>query len=208
MDALTAIFGDKTKVKILRLFMFNPETPFFVAEVSSRTQSLPRLANRELNVLESAGIILKRRHITKDEINSGKKAGTHRVKGVGYVLNPKFPYLDALKNLLSISSVQADQALAKRFVGTGRLKLMMAAGVFTQDWNSRVDLLLVGDGLNIHRIESVIKGLEAEVGKEIAYSVFPTQDFEYRMGIHDRLVRDILDYPHITLIDRLGVEAH
>ena len=208
MDALTAIFGDKTKVKILRLFMFNPETPFLITEVSSRTLSLPRLVNHELAILENACILLKRRHISKEDINSGKKSGPRRVKGVGYLLNPKFQYLEALKNLLSISSISADPALAKRFAGAGRLKLVLAAGVFVQDWSSRVDLLLVGDDLNLHKIETAIKALEAEIGKEIAYSAFSTQDFEYRMGIHDRLVRDIFDYPHIMLIDRLGVEPH
>jgi hypothetical protein len=83
--------------------------------------------------------------------------------------------------------------------------MIIAAGVFIQNWESRVDLLIVGDDLNITKIESVIKMIESEIGKEIAYSAFETQDFQYRMGIHDRLVRDILDYPHVTLLDRLGV---
>ena len=87
-----------------------------------------------------------------------------------------------------------------------KIKLFIVAGVFTQNWDSRVDLLLVGDDLNLAKIESVIKTIESEIGKEISYSAFETQDFEYRFGIHDRLVRDILDYPHVTLLDRLGIE--
>ena len=47
--------------------------------------------------------------------------------------------------------------------------------------------------------------IESEIGKEIAYTIFDTTDFEYRLGIHDRLVRDILDYPHMTLIDKFGL---
>jgi hypothetical protein len=47
-----------------------------------------------------------------------------------------------------------------------------------------------------------MKNLESEVGKELTYSAFETEDFEYRLGIHDRLVRDILDAPHTTLIDQ------
>ena len=60
--------------------------------------------------------------------------------------------------------------------------------------------------IHLDKIETVIRVIESEIGKEIAYSAFETTDFEYRIGIHDRLVRDILDYPHITLIDRMGVE--
>ena len=84
---------------------------------------------------------------------------------------------------------------------------MIAAGVFIQNWDSRVDLLIVGEELNLHKIESIIRNIESDIGKEISYSAFETQDFEYRMGIHDRLVRDILDYPHVTLLDRLGIEV-
>jgi hypothetical protein len=125
---------------------------------------------------------------------------------MGYVLSDKFPYLEPLKNLLTVASLHADENLAKRFSQAGRIKLFIASGTFIQDWNSRVDLLIVGDELVLDKIESVIKVIESEIGKEIAYSAFETQDFEYRRGIHDRLIRDILDYPHITLVDRMGVE--
>ena len=208
MDILTALFGSETKVKILRLFIFNPAIPFFLKEISSRTQSLPRLVRKELNILEKANILIKKRQISKDIQTSGRadKITTRKVQGIGYILNSKFPYLNPLKNLLTITSLQADDSLAKRFTNAGRIKLLIASGVFIQNWDSRVDLLVVGDELNLSKIESVIKNIEAEIGKEIAYSAFETQDFEYRLGIHDRLVRDILDYPHVTLLDRLSLE--
>ena len=120
-------------------------------------------------------------------------------------MNEKFPYLDPLKNLLTVASIQADDSLTKRFGSAGKIKLIIAAGVFIQNWDSRVDLLIVGDDINISKVESTIKIIESEIGKEISYSAFETQDFQYRIGIHDRLVRDILDYPHVTLIDRLGM---
>jgi hypothetical protein len=190
MEALVAIFGSLPKVKILRLFLFNPEASFSLEDISRRTQTRTVLARRELLALLKADILKKR------------QAG-----GVqSYSLNGKFAYLEPLKNLLTVSSIAADETLARRFSSVGKLKLFVTAGVFIQDWDSRVDLLLVGDSLNLHKIETVIKGLEAEIGKEISYSAFETADFEYRFGIHDRLIRDILDYPHVTLLDRLGVE--
>jgi len=208
MDTLTALFGSETKVKILRLFLFNPTTPFFLKEIASRTQSLPRQAAKELRVLEKADILHKKRQISKEIQQTGRagKVTPRKLHGIGFMLNGKFPYLDPLKNLLTITSLQADDSLAKRFTNAGRIKLLIASGVFIQNWDSRVDLLIVGDELNLSKIELVIKGIEAEIGKEIAYSAFETQDFEYRYGIHDRLVRDILDYPHVTLLDRISIE--
>jgi len=206
MDTLTAILGSETKVKILRLFLFNPETPFFSFEIARRTKCSSSSVRKELGVLTAVDILKKRAVIKVAAHDRESKTPAKKIHGAGYILNGKFPHLEPLRNLLIISSVSADESLAKRFAGVGRLKLVIASGVFIQNWDSRVDLLLVGEGLNFHKIESVIRDIEAEVGKEIAYSAFETQDFEYRMGIHDRLVRDIVDGPHTTLLDRLGIE--
>lgn len=189
MEILTALFGSMPKVKLLRAFLFSNGTPFTLKELVDRTACKSPIILHELNMLIKADIIRKRKN----------------VKGTSYVINEKFPYLEPLKNLLTVASIQADETLAKRFGSAGRMKLIVAAGVFIQNWDSRVDLLIVGDDLNIHKIETVIKSIESEIGKEIAYSAFETQDFQYRLGIHDRLARDILDYPHVTLLDRLGV---
>lgn len=206
MDTLTAIFGSDVKVKIMRLFLFNETTTFLVREIIERTKSPQDQVKKELNILEKASI-LKSRKVSKDvQVQKGKTVITKKIEGLGYYLNTKYPYLDPLKNLLTITSLRVDDSLTKRFTNAGKIKLFIVAGVFTQNWDSRVDLLLVGEDLNISKIENVIKIIESEIGKEIAYSAFETQDFEYRLGIHDRLVRDILDYPHVTLLDRLGVE--
>ncbi len=206
MDTLTAIFGSDVKVKIMRLFLFNETTTFLVREIIERTKSAQDQVKKELNILEKASI-LKSRKVSKDvQVQKGKTVITKKIEGLGYYLNTKYPYLDPLKNLLTITSLRVDESLTKRFTNAGKIKLFIVAGVFTQNWDSRVDLLLVGEDLNISKIENVIQIIESEIGKEIAYSAFETQDFEYRLGIHDRLVRDILDYPHVTLLDRLGVE--
>jgi len=206
MDTLTAIFGSAAKVKVLRLFLFNDTAAFVLKEVVERTKCPAKIIRKELTILEKADI-LKSKHVSKEvQVLRGKKMSVKKVEGQGYILNAKYPYLDPLKSLLTITSLRVDDSLAKRFTNAGKIKLFIVAGVFTQNWDSRVDLLVVGDDLNQSKIESVIKVIESEIGKEISYSAFETQDFEYRFGIHDRLVRDILDYPHVTMIDRLGIE--
>lgn len=206
MDALTAIFGSVSKVKILRLFLFNETIPFAVSEIVERTKSPANIVRKELLLLEKAEILKSKRIVKEIQITKGKKVILKKFEGLGYSLNSKYPYLDPLKNLLTITSLRVDESLARRFTNAGKIKLFIVAGIFIQNWDSRVDLLVVGDDLNLTKIETVIKILESEIGKEIAYSAFETQDFEYRFGIHDRLVRDILDYPHVTLLDRLGIE--
>lgn len=205
MDTLTTLFGSQARIKIIRLFLFSQGKPLFLNEVTSRSNTNTSIAKKEINVLLKADLIRKRK-VSKDiEVKRGKKVTLKKLKGTAYVLNEKFPFIDPLKNLLTIASIQADESLARCFSSAGRIKFLVAAGVFIQNWDSRVDLLIVGDELNVPKIEHIIKNIEANIGKEIAYSAFETADFEYRIGIHDRLVRDILDYPHVTLIDKINV---
>ena len=77
---------------------------------------------------------------------------------------------------------------------------MLVSGVFIHNKDSRADILIVGDGLKKNLIEAAVKGLEAEIGKELSYAMFETQEFLYRINMYDKLVRDVLDYPHERLI--------
>ena len=207
MDTLTAIFGNPVKVKLLRFFLFNETGAFVIKELVERTRCSAIEIKKELLMFLKADIIRKKFVSKELPASTEPKSKPKKLSGQGYALNGKYPYLDPLKNLLTITSLRADETLTKRFTNAGRIKLFVASGVFIQSWDSRVDLLIVGDDLNLNKIESVIKVIESEIGKEISYSAFETQDFEYRFGIHDRLVRDILDYPHVTLLDRLGIES-
>jgi hypothetical protein len=205
MDTLTALFASEAKVRIIRLFLFNPTIPFYAKEVASRSKCSIGTAKRELAILIKADLIRKRKISKEVQVKRGRGIDVKRVKGLGFILNEKFPYLNPLKTLLTVASIQADESLARCFASAGRIKLLVAAGIFIQNWDSRVDLLIVGDDLNFSKINAIIKFIEADIGKEISYSAFDTQDFEYRLGIHDRLVRDILDYTHVTLINKLGI---
>jgi hypothetical protein len=188
MEILAKLFGNPAKIKLMRLFLFNPEATHSLKDLKARTRLAGPAINKELNSLLKLGLV-KKSHAKKPS----------------YGLDPKFPYLSALKNLLITVSLHADDALAKKFAKAGRIKLFLASGVFLQEWDARVDLLIVGDNLNMARVVKIISEIEAEIGREISYSAFETEDFQYRLGIHDRLIRDIIDFPHTTIVDRLGV---
>lgn len=207
MDILVKLFGSSARIKILRLFLFNSEESFSIKEVTDRARITPSEAKKEVALLLSIGLIKKKAFSKEVNVIVRKKPAVKKIKGIGYALDGKFPYLTSLKNLLITVSLHDNNDLVERFSKAGRLKLVIVAGVFIQDWESRVDLLIVADGLNISKLDGVIKNLESEIGKEIRYSAFETPDFEYRIGIYDKLVRDILDFPHMTLVDRIDIEG-
>ena len=54
--------------------------------------------------------------------------------------------------------------------------------------------------MNKSRIEECIRKLEAEIGAEIVYAIFETKEFIYRLNMFDKLVRDIIDFPHKIIL--------
>jgi hypothetical protein len=54
-------------------------------------------------------------------------------------------------------------------------------------------------------LERIVRSLESEMGKDIRYAVLTAPDFSYRMGMNDKLVRDVLDFPHRVLLDKIGL---
>ncbi len=205
MDILEKLFGTAAKVKIMRLFLFNPEYVFSIDEITTRGKMLAKEVKNELPDLIKVGLVKKKLFIKDIVITKKKKAVTKRIKGTGYVLDSKFPYLNALKTLLISVSIHSHDDIVKRFNKVGKIKALIVAGVFIQDWESRVDLVIVGDELNEEKIHNIVKLLESELGKEISYTALDTADFEYRVGVYDKLVRDILDFPHVKIIDRLSL---
>ena len=192
MEALSKLFGSEAKVKIMRLFLFNPEHVFLVKEISLRSKASTVSVRREMSVLEKIGLV-KRRAI-KNKSN-----------GHGYVLDHTFAYLTPLQNFLINVEPLKPKEIIKRISRLGTIKLIVIAGVFIQEPESRVDLLIVGDHVKKATLEKTIKTIESEIGKELRYTYFTTEDFKYRLGMFDKLTRDILEYPHRKVLNRLGM---
>ena len=176
MEILGKIFGTTARVKIMRLFLLNRNKVFVNADIATRSRVSPEGVRKEIRLLESIEFIKKRPN--------------------GYIFNQNFLYTKELENLLVSTEVLDKEAVATSFKKVGKLKLLVVSGIFIKDKDSRVDILLVGDNLNKSKIEDSIRKMEAEVGTEMTYASFTTKDFIYRLAMYDKLVRDILDFPH------------
>lgn len=194
METLAKLFGGQNRVKIMRLFLLNPQHTFGVEEVASRSRVLRTGARKELHAIHAMGFI-KQKLVTKEGARGGKK------KVLAWGLNSSFPYLNPIRDLLVDPNLLLQEDLIQRFKPVGKIKLLMVAGVFIGHVQSRVDILIVGDKLKKNILQQVIKGLEAEIGKELDYVVFDTSEFKYRIDMYDKLVCDVLDFPNERLID-------
>lgn len=183
--SIAHIFGGEAKVKIMRLFVFNPGAIFTAKTISDKVQSNLKVVRKELKSLEKGGLI------------------KHRARG--YVLDSDYKYLPAVEHFLIEAAAMSDKDIVKKLSRAGTIRLILTSGVFKHDPEARVDLLVVGDRLKHGKLVHAISSIEAELGRELRYAAFETPDFKYRLGVYDKLIRDILDYPHRKLVDKVGI---
>ena len=176
MEILGKIFNSPARVKIMRLFLSNTNKVFTNKEIAKRSRINPDTIRREIKLLDSVGFIKKR--------------------SAGAVFNTSFKYIKEFEGLLISSDTLDKDAIVNIFKKVGRVKLLIISGVFIKNKESRVDILIVGDKMNKSKIEEGMRKIEAEMGIELVYATFTTKDFIYRLNMYDKLVRDVLDFPH------------
>jgi len=205
METIAKLFGSETRVKVIKLFLFNQGVAYDLDDISNHTKESENKIKREISLLERIHFV-KRKSFAKSVWKKIRdRREFKRIPSKGWIVNENFQYLVPLQTFLVASSHLGPKEFAKRLSRAGSLKLLIVAGVFIQDPDSRVDLLVVGDHLKKSVIESIVHSIEADMGKEIRYAIFETTDFLYRHGMYDKLVRDILDLPHERIIDKLNV---
>lgn len=187
-DNLQKLFGSNSRVKLLRLFLFNPRQSFTIADAAKRARVSDAEARHEVALFCRIGLTER----------------TVRGKGLRYMLRGSFAYVTALQNLLLNAPTRGDD-IVKRLRGTGTLKLVVLSGIFIGEWDGRLDLLIVGDRMKERILKERIRQLESEIGKEIRYALLATDDLFYRLNMNDKLVRDVLDYTHKVLLDRINI---
>jgi hypothetical protein len=83
---------------------------------------------------------------------------------------------------------------------------VVVAGIFVRDFDQRLDILLCMKKYSPLKIETAIRSLESELGVEIRYSAFESDDLKYRIGMYDKLTRDVFDYPHQIIVDKIAIK--
>jgi DNA-binding Lrp family transcriptional regulator len=199
-DPLVILFGSQARVKLLRFFLFNPNREFTFDEISRRAKLVRRTARTEINALERAGVIKKKR------LYVALPGRTKKTRAVGYTLNNKFTQLESLQVFLFETAPIDGKTLLKHLRKAGTLDFVAATGVFMREFDRRLDVLLSMKKLNEKKIEAAFRSLESELGIEIKYSAFNTDDLLYRVGMYDKLTRDVFDYPNHILVDKIGVK--
>lgn len=188
---IDSLFGSKTRVKLLHLFLNNPEKSFYVREITRTIDEQINSVRRELANMVSVGIV------QQDAIDNK----------LYYSVNEDYPYIKPLAAIFSDKNTEGGMGAAssvswKDSLGRMRgLRLAIISGKLVDGSSSSVDLLLVGDDMSAVTIKNLVKKIEKDRKIEINYAVISYDDFYYRMSVKDRFIMDIVRNKHSVLVD-------
>ena len=187
---IDALFGSKTRVKLLHLFLNNPGKAFYVREITRLIGEQINSVRRELANMLEVGIISSKSTDNK----------------LYYEVTQRYEFYVPLRAIFADQKVEPSKKNAettewqKSISHLAGLRVAIVAGVLVEGSASRVDLLLVGN-MSQQRINSLIKSIESAEGRELSYSVVTYDEFYYRLSIRDQFISDILSNKHVVLAD-------
>lgn len=212
-NILESLFASMPRARLLRLFFRNPEGSFTLKEIAKRSKIRPSAARKETAKLLKIGAIRRKiaylRYEIKKKSRSKKKPPKIIIKTKKekvFYANPDLSIFPELRNLVIKASVASRARIKKQVQGLGNVKLVVLSGIFVNNGgSSRTDLLIVGDRINQSKLTKFLSALESESGAALRYTMMDTKEFKYRLDMYDRFLRDILEYPHEKLINKLRV---
>lgn len=213
MDSLQKLFGGAAPVRVIRLFLLNPDTVFETADIVKKTDLSFPTVQKEIQKCVAAKFIIRKgafkeaHPLKRKKRMQGKKNEKIKKRRIsGFALNHTFSHLPALRMLLGGSDLIERKKILSRLSGAGTLKLVILSGVFLRAGEpGRIDALIVGENIHNAKIDRAFRAIESEMGKELQYAVMDSREFIYRFGVHDKFLRDIFDYPHEKVVNKLGI---
>jgi hypothetical protein len=195
------LFGSAARVRLMRYFLAHKDATVAVEDLPGITK-VPRAAiTKELALLKKLKFL---EEMVIEEFYEGKKKP--KVKSA-VKLNRSFNYNDSLETVMLDFRFVDQKEIVESIKNHGKIKLLVLGGIFTKDEKSKLDMLVVGDSIDKNGTERVIKNIEAEMGTELVYSVFDTDEFRYRIEMFDRFLKDFLKGDVITLVEKISTRV-
>lgn len=196
------LFGSKTRVKLLRLFLETPERAYYVRELTRRIDAQLNSVRRELKNLVELGIVLE----VEGKILKGEKDGEAKPRGHDkkkyYQANDRFTFFSELRSIMKKSAVMVNKTFVQQVSGMGKIDLLVLTGKFIDRDDIPSDVLVVG-AIEPKDLQKAVEGFEIEIGQEINYTYMPTEEFTYRREVADRFLESLLVADKIVLINHL-----
>ncbi|MBP9686236.1 MAG: hypothetical protein KBD66_00355 [Candidatus Doudnabacteria bacterium] len=176
-----ALLDDTPEADILSFLLFAPPRTFSARELGVRLNMRPNKLVDSLARLVETGQL------------SPCSRGSIRY----YRLNPKHKFYPEVHEVLLKRAKQYEDELYIAIKKLG-VKAAYLSGLFVGKPELEVDMLLVGD-IKSQRLQTFVEACEHMMGQEVNYCVMSEEEFVTRKDTFDRFIKDIFDYPYLTV---------
>lgn len=198
---LTHLFGSKTRVKILKLFLLHPEEKYYIRELSRMTDVQVNSARRELNNLQQFGLL----YSGDDKLLDDKKeTEIKKNKEKYYQVNKKFELFNEIRALIVRAQVLYKEDFVESIKKIGEPELIVLTGLFVGVDDSIVDVLVVGS-IKKKKMKKIIGDLEDKLGRDVNFTLMDLDEFEYRQQITDVFLYTVFNGEKIVPVNKLNV---
>ncbi|MDO9539941.1 MAG: nucleotidyltransferase domain-containing protein [Methanocalculus sp.] len=187
---LEALIPSKTRVKLLTLFLLNPESAFFIREISRMTEENMNSVRRELSNLESFGLLIK------------EKRGIQHY----FTVNKNFFLYEDLQRIV-LKSEGVAGIIRENLQSLGDIQSAFIYGSFAQGGagaKSDIDIFIIGV-IDEERLITLVSECEEELNREINYTLMLPDEFTRRITFQDPFVKHVMDEKKIILIEEKHV---
>lgn len=185
MAKLQDFIVSKVRVKLLEVFLIDPEVMFYIRELTRKIGEEINAVRRELIHMQAVGMVKEER----------------RGNRLYYTFNKNYLFHKELMSMIG-KTTGLGLAISKSAPKLGKLKFAMVSGRFVRHMpraKDTVDLLLVGD-LIMPQLTELIKEQEAKLSREINYTVMTEAELQYRKTHHDPFIGRILEASRIMIV--------
>jgi len=184
MSVLNELFSSRTRVGVLKLFLFNPDHSFYQRQISHFTNQPIRGVQRELEKLGRIGLLQK-------SIDGNR---------VYYRVNREHSIFEDLKNIFFKCEGLAEAL--KENLRDRKIEFCFIYGSYARGEESLlsdIDLMIIGD-ISSREISNILAGVKTQFSREINYAVFPSIEFVNRARHKDHFLDTVLQDKKIFII--------
>lgn len=185
---LDKLFGSKIRVKILRLFLANPDKKYYIRELTRLLDSQINSIRREVENLSSLGIL--------KDVEGDKTQKKFFKADTGFGLYPE------LKSLVLKGEMAIKDGVLSDIIKSGNISYLILSGIFVNSNRSPVDIFIVGR-VGKKKIERMVKKLEKELDRSVNYTIMSKSEFLYRKQVTDKFLYNILEGNKIVVVDNI-----
>lgn len=181
---LKKLLGSRTRISILKLFIFNPKKEYYVREIERLTGEAFDPARRELIRLESIGLL-------KSRVSGRQKY---------YSIDSNHTLFPEVKSMI-LKTVGIGDVIKSEMEHRNDIQSAFIHGSYaknTEDIESDIDLFVIGSILS-KDLQEIVSNAESQTKREINPTVYSAEELKEKHKAKNHFVTAVLKGPKIFL---------